>query len=93
MERKERFEKYNNEFLRFERVENKKSNRPDLHGFLLLDELFPSNRDIISAAEHDRFWIDIEGKQIEKLTDKQIIELTRCGIKYDSEFDCLSMFA
>ncbi|MEE9612838.1 MAG: hypothetical protein V3W19_16415 [Desulfatiglandales bacterium] len=89
----ERFEKYSDEYLKFERVENKKSKRADLHGFLLLDELFPGNRDMISAAEHDEIWLDIEGEQLEKLTDEQIIELTRCGIRYDEESNCLAMFA
>jgi hypothetical protein len=30
------FDEHNAEFLKFERVEHKRSNRPDLHAFLLL---------------------------------------------------------
>ncbi len=87
------FNKYENEFLRFERVENKRSERADLHGFLLLEELFPSNRDMISAAEHDEIWLDTGGEQLDELTDEQVIELLRCGIRYDPDYDRLAMFA
>lgn len=87
----ERFNKYLDEYLKFERVENKKNKRADLHGFLLLDELFPGDRNMICDAEHDEIWLN-RGQQLTKLTDENIIELTRCGIRYDSEFNCLAMF-
>ena len=85
------FEKYHDEFLEFDRIKNKRSNRPDLHAFLLLDELFPRDRDIVSAAEHDEIWLDVETSEIEKLTEEQIIELIRCGVRYSE--DSLAMFA
>jgi len=85
------FDKYHDEYLEFDRVENKRSTRPDLHAFLLLDELFPGNKDIISSAGHDQIWLGIETEDIEKLTQDQILELTRCGVMYDE--DSLSMFA
>ena len=85
------FEKYNDEYLKFELIKNKKSNRPDLHAFLLLDELFPKNRDMICAASHDQIWLDVDGEDAEKLTEEQIIELVRCGVGYDE--DSLCMFA
>ena len=45
------YDKYGDEeFLKFERVENKRSQRPDLHAFLLLDELVPDKSDIIAAT-------------------------------------------
>lgn len=85
------FKKHNKDYLKFKRVESKKTNRPDLHAFLLLDELFPDNKDIVSAASHDELWLSIESEDIEKLTEDQILELTRCGIRYDE--DSLCMFA
>jgi len=89
-----KFEKVNNEYTRFENVENKRSNRPDIHAFILLDELFPdeSGANLIHAAEHDEFYIDVGGGQLETLTDEQILELTRCGVMYDPEYNCLMMF-
>jgi hypothetical protein len=92
MNLQEIFEEYNDEYLSFEKVENKRSQRPDLHAFLLLDELFPSDRDIVSAAEHDEIYLDIEEDQLEKLTKEQILELVRCGIIFDSEYGCLCSF-
>ena len=81
------------EFLGFEKVQNKRSNRPDLHAFLLLEELLPGKTDMIVGAEHDKIWLDFEGVHVAALTDEQIIELSRCGVMYDEDHDCLCMFA
>ena len=89
----ERFEDVDNEFGDFEKIKNKRSNRPDLHAFLLLDELFPGDDDIISASQHDEFYLNISADNIEILTDEQILELIRCGVMYNDELECLSMFA
>jgi hypothetical protein len=89
----ERFELVNDDCCKFELVENKKSKRPDLHAFILLDGIFAeSNGDIVSAAAHDVIYLHPSNEDIETLTDDQILELTRCGVMYDSENDCLSMF-
>ena len=85
------FEKYNdNEYLKFDRVENKRSNRPDLHAFLLLDELFPGIYDIITDAEHDGLYLCFDHDEIETLSEDNVIELVRCGVMYDG--DRLSLF-
>jgi hypothetical protein len=91
MEINDKFEAVNDEYLKFEKIENKLSNRPDVHAFILLDKLFPSERktDLIQAAEHDEYFIEIEGEQLLQLTDNQILELVRCGISYSAEYDCL----
>lgn len=82
------------EYLKWERVESKRSQRRDLHGFLLLDELLPGDAKIISAAEHDEYWLDINiDKLIEVITPEQCIELLRCGIRYDDDVDSLAVFA
>ncbi len=85
--------KYEDEFLEFDKVENKLSNRPDLHAFLLLDKLFPSTNDMISAAEHDEIYLEIEPDKLSrKATEEQILELIRSGVMYDEETDSISMF-
>ena len=71
------------EFLKFDRVANKRSQRPDLHAFLMLDELFPGTGSLVSSASHDEIWLDVEDKQVETLTDKQILELSWCGVRHD----------
>lgn len=96
METQERWEAATNggdQFLKFNLVENKRSQRPDLHAFLLLDELFPfPGRDMVASASHDEIWLDVSGDDIESLTDEQIIELNRCGVRYCEEHDSLCMF-
>jgi len=89
----ERFEDVNDEHGDFDSIKKKRSIRPDLHAFLLLDELFPGDSDLISSSEHDEFYLDISYESIEKLTDDQILELTRCGVMYNDDSECLSMFA
>ncbi len=80
-ELQDRWEEVSDDIFGFEKIENKRSQRPDLHAFLLLDELFPGTGDMVSAAEHDEIYLAIEEKQAETLTDEQIIELSRCGVR------------
>lgn len=95
MNYQEAYEKYSDEeFLTFDkRVINKLSSRADLHAFILLDKLVPGNMDIIGSAEHDEIWIDIDPEDLSKAaTEEQMIELIRCGLRYNSETDSLAMF-
>lgn len=90
----EMFEEHDDEFLKFDRVENKRSNRRDLHAFIVLDELFPEENtgDIIAAAEHDEIFLDIKEEKFEQLEESQVIELIRCGVRYSSDYNCFCMF-
>ncbi len=88
----ERFEQFDDDYIDFDGVQNKRSKRPDLHAFLLLDELFPGDTDLVSAAEHDEIYLDIDSDKLDDLTDEQIQELVRCGVRFSKEFDCLCMF-
>lgn len=92
MEVNELFEKHIEEHLKFDRVEHKMCSRPDLHAFLLLDMLFPSNGDIVCAASHDQIYLDVSQDQMNELTEENIIDLLRCGILYDQETDSLFSF-
>ncbi len=90
---KEQYNKYSDEYLEFDRVQHKTSNRADLHAFNLLDRLIPGDGDIVSAAEHDEIWLDVSPEELSKVaTEEVIIELIRCGIRYDSHTDSLAMF-
>lgn len=95
-------EKHENEFLKFERIAVKRSKRPDLHAFLLLDEIVPpqptpgypdrldESHDMVACAEHDEIWLATDAEQLaEKATEEQIVELIRCGVRFD---DGLAMF-
>lgn len=91
MSEEDRWESFSDEYLEFEKVENKRSRRPDLHAFLLLDELFPGGNDIVCGASHDEIYLSFGCENSEKLTDEQIVELTRCGVRFDG--DTFQMFA
>lgn len=80
-----------------ERIEKPLHRRPDLCAFLMLDSVSDESavgRDLISAAEHDVIFLDVDPDAIAaKLSDDQLRDLVRCGIRYDSDNDYLSMFA
>ena len=88
------FEKYHDDFLKFEDFKNPYCKRPDLCAFLLLDKLVPGESDIVSAAEHDEIYLDVDMKALAKAaTEEDIQGLVRCGVRYSDEYDCLVMFA
>jgi hypothetical protein len=88
------FDKYANDYLKFDDVENKLSQRADLHAFILLDKLCPDNTDIVDSAEHDEFYLSIDCERLAKIiTEEQVLELARCGVRYDDRFESLAMFA
>lgn len=81
------------EFLKFDRVQTKLSSRPDLHAFILLNSLIPGTSDIVASAHHDEIYLDIEGDDLAPLiTKEQLIDLIRCGVRYDEENESLCMF-
>lgn len=91
---KERFGSFDNEYRKFDRIPNQRSKRPDLHAFLLLDELFPDpGQRIVPAACHDQIFLGIDEEECETLSDDHILELVRCGVFLDPESDSLSMWA
>ena len=88
---KEIFKSHNEEYLQFASVENKRSTRSDLHAFILLDELVPGTTDMVSHTEHDEIWLGVDPEDVFKVaTPAQVIELIRCGVRYDGE--CFKMF-
>ena len=90
----ETFEKFEDEYIKFERVENKLHPRPDVCAFLLLDKLVPpKGRNMVCSAEHDEVFLDVDcDKLAEVATEDDVLALTRCGVLYDHEFDSLAMF-
>lgn len=89
------FDKYESEYLKFERVENKLHARPDLCAFLLLDKLMPhEGRDMVCGAAHDEIYLDADCEKLSEVaTENDILTLARCGVHYDSDTGGLAMFA
>ena len=90
------------EFLKFERIPeaDRRHKRPDLCAFLLLAELFDGESkgipgaymDIVSGADHDEIFLDPKIDDNTPLTKEHIIYLSRCGVRWDSDNECLAMF-
>lgn len=79
-----------NEYNEFENVKNKRSMRSDVHAFIILSELFPKQGGLIAAAMHEEIILDVSEDEIDSLSDEQILDLYRCGVRYDEY--CLAMF-
>lgn len=88
------FKEFEDEFLKFDNVNNKMSQRADLHAFMLLDKLVPGRSDIVSGAEHDEIFLGISPEDLIKVATKdQLLDLHRCGVMHNNQFDSLTMFA
>ena len=92
---KERMAILDEEYARFDRIETKTTQRPDLLALILLDRLLPrcGEEDIICAAEHDQIWLDVDVERLnEIIADEDLRTLVRCGVRYDEQNDALSLF-
>lgn len=77
---------------KFELVENPPSLRSDLSGLLILDLLVPGSGRIVSAAEHDRIWFNVDISDLAgRITDADVLMLVRCGIHWDDDVERLTM--
>lgn len=90
----ELFDLRDEEFLKFDRVEKKLSQRADLHAFMLLDRLCPGKMDIVAGAEHDEIYLEVGiGELAGAIKESELVDLIRCGVRYNKDFESLCMFA
>ena len=94
MDVKEIFKIYEDEeYIKFDRINNPPSKRPDICAFLLLDRLCPGKRDMVAAAEHDEIFLDVSPEELSNVaSEEDILYLTRCGVRYNEEVEGLAMF-
>jgi hypothetical protein len=92
----ELFEHYcdTNKTMEFEEMEHpikKAFRRRDLCAFVKLNQIISGDTDIISCAEHDQIWLEVELEELaKKITEEDIYFLTACGVFINEE--SLSMF-
>lgn len=87
------FRRFTADYGKFDRVQKPLHSRPDLCAFLLLDRLVPGEGDIVTAAEHDEFFLATNCDELAKVaTEDDILTLVRCGVSF-SVYDCLRMSA
>lgn len=89
------FDKYRDEeYLKFHRVQNPPTRRPDLAAFILLDRFVPGDRDIVAWSEHDIYGLNIEVSTLaEVASEEDVITLLRCGVDYDDENEQLTLLS
>ena len=94
MDLKECFRKHAEEQGYFVLIENPLHRRPDVCGFLYLDTLCcQSSRDMINHAEYGQIYLSTDCRELAELAEeKDILYLVRCGISYDADKECLTMF-
>ncbi len=95
------FTEHEDDFLKFDETIGNRfgcpTKRPDLYAFLLLDRLLCDeadiHHDIIGSAEHDEIFLSVNVEKLAAVIAKeQVIDLIRCGVRWDSECDSLCMF-
>ncbi|CAB3654206.1 hypothetical protein LMG26685_02912 [Achromobacter mucicolens] len=89
------FEKFDDEYILFERIENPAHSRPDVCAFIMLDRLVPSekSRDMVCSAEHDEIWLDVDIEELARVaTEDDVLSLVRCGVRFDTDIQSLAMF-
>lgn len=90
------FEAHHESHCKFEEIHNPPSRRPDLVAFMLLDSLVPAaltGDDMVSGTSHDEIFLGVDCEALSKvITDAQVKDLRRCGVRFDSPHSCLSMF-
>ncbi len=87
------FEKVEDEYIEFERIENPICKRPDICAFLLLEKLAPGSGDMIYAAGHDELYLSTSVEDFANAaTEEDVLFLTRCGVRFDAENDSFTMF-
>lgn len=92
---RELFEKHDAAFLHDKELASgyRKSARPDLCAFVLLDALLPGNKDMVACAEHDEIWLDVDLDLLaEIVTEADVLALVQCGVRIDDEVDSLAMY-
>lgn len=81
------------DFLKFKDAKDAPSTRPDLAALIVLDRLVPGTQAIVSAAEHDEIFLDIDlDKLAEVITEDTVKFLRQCGIRADYCGSGLAMF-
>lgn len=76
------YEKFYDEFLKFDRIENPVCKRPDICAFLLLDKIVPNDSDIVSFATYDEIYLDVDPEEFaKKATEEDLLFLVRCGVR------------
>jgi hypothetical protein len=91
-----RFNQFDDEFLKFERIPEVERLNPSyfISGLIFLGSLLknPSDFDSLIHSDYDILYLPGPDDLKKELTDVEIIYLQRCGIHYNSEDECFAKF-
>ena len=77
------------EYMNFTKIppQDKPSSYPDICAMLYLEQKYgasPNGQDMVSNAQHDIFWLNIDDDKVEKeMTEDDVVYLSRCGVHWD----------
>ena len=75
------FEQHEAEYLNFDSVLPRQTDRMDLQAFLILDSLFAGKGDMVSASRQDVIFLSARPEEVaRRAPESQIIDLIRCGV-------------
>ena len=82
---KDLFRSFSDEFLQFDRVEEKISARSDLHAFMRLDQVLPQQFKIIDSATDGTIRLGINSYCFAEIATPELVkELVQCGVQIDT---------
>lgn len=86
------FENCRDEYLKFDRLQHRNHECRFLCAFLILDHLVHSSGPIIAATDLELIFLSTNCNFLASVaTYQDIVNLMRCGVKYNRQFDCLEM--
>jgi hypothetical protein len=94
------FKKHKDEFLRFDRIEAPRHERPDLCAFLMLHDLSPrppkpgyaTMRRMVRVGKINEIWLDADMETLAtNATEQDIVTLIRCGVRFSARRNALWM--
>lgn len=89
----ELFEKHQDEFLQYERDYSLKDKAKDVTLFNMLSDKIPPHKDLIIGAWYEEIFFDVDLDDfVTFFSEEEIVRMIRCGLRYDSERECLCMF-
>jgi hypothetical protein len=85
--------KFESEYCKFENIpeEDRLAENRDICALLFLYNHLKNKRDFNLSPAHDILYL-LDVDNLAELTEEDVLYLTRCGVHYDSSYDCLAIF-
>lgn len=87
------FKKHDDEHGMFERIVFPVSQCPDICAMLLLEDICNHRARMIAGTAHDVVYLSVDPSDVAgKITEDQVIYLSRCGVMFDEAENSFFMF-